>query len=326
MTSDLYPLLFEPVYKDYLWSGTRLAKRYPRAVPNGRCAESWEVADRPEGMSVVKSGPLAGARLDELVSRFGKSLVGNSWKAGPFPLLVKIIDAGEKLSVQVHPDDANAGIAGGQAKTEMWYALDGAPDAAVYLGFSTEVSGESFAAALAASSVEPLLMKHRVSAGDAFYVPGGAVHAIGAGCLLLEVQQNSNTTYRVYDWGRVDAKTGRPRDLHVENAMKVIRWTAPAPQPIVHQAYDCGPNPHRILKSPHFSMDRFDASRPFALKRNGGSFDILFAADGTVRVTAGSGHVDMQAGTSCLVPAALPDCRLEPAGHATILRIAMPAQ
>jgi mannose-6-phosphate isomerase len=326
MPGDLHPLVFEPVYKDYIWSGARLAKRYSRAVPNGRCAESWEVADRHEGMSVVKSGPLAGARLDELVTRFGRSLVGNPWNGGPFPLLVKIIDAGEKLSVQVHPDDANAERTGGEPKTEMWYALDAARDAALYLGFSAGVTRKSFAAALADNSVEPLLMKHRVSAGDAFYVPGGAVHAIGAGCLLLEVQQNSNTTYRVYDWGRVDAKTGRPRELHVENALKVIRWTAPAPQPIRHRTSECGSAPHRMLESPYFVLDRYDISKPLALNRNSASFDILFAADGAVRVTAGSRYADLQAGTSCLVPAALPDCRIEPAGQATLLRIAMPAR
>lgn len=323
MAGDLYPLLFDPVYKDYIWSGSRLAKRYPRTVPGGRCAESWEVADRPEGMSVVSNGPMAGAMLNELVARFGASLVGHAAPKGPFPLLVKIIDAGEKLSVQVHPDDGNAHLTGGEAKTEMWYALDTAPKAAVYLGFNGTVTAQSFSSALASGSVEPLLKQHSLSPGDAIFVPGGTVHAIGAGCLLLEVQQNSNTTYRVYDWGRVDAKTGKPRDLHVDAAMKVIRWSAERPAPVRNVTPDGAGLPRRIVRSKHFVFDRYDLAKPAVLDRSGASFDIFFTAGGSARISAGAGHADLQPGRSCLVPAGLADCRIEPAGQTTILRIAV---
>lgn len=323
MKEGLPPLCFTPVYKDYIWSGTRLTRRYKRDIPAGRCAESWEVADRPEGMSVVQSGPLAGSRLDELVKRFGPDLVGNAWSGGPFPLLVKIIDAGEKLSVQVHPDDDNASATGGEAKTEMWYTLDSERDAGVYLGFSRAVTPESFRSALELNALEPLLTRHQVSPGDALFVPGGAVHAIGAGCLLLEVQQNSNTTYRVYDWGRVDAKTGKPRELHVEQAMKVIRWSSPCPVPVRHARASTGNTPRRMVSCPYFVFDRYDVSSPLAIARTGASFDIFFVAEGAARITAGAGHADLTAGTSCLVPAALPRCQIEPAGPATILRIAL---
>lgn len=323
MAGVLYPLLFNPLYKDYIWSGSRLAKCYPRTVPGGRCAESWEIADRPEGMSVVSNGPMAGARLDELVARFGASLVGHAAPKGHFPLLVKIIDAGEKLSVQVHPDDANAHLTGGEAKTEMWYALDTAPQAGVYLGFNGAVTAQSFSAALAANAVEPLLKRHTVSPGDAIFVPGGTVHAIGAGCLLLEVQQNSNTTYRVYDWGRVDAKTGKPRDLHVDAAMKVIHWSAKCPAPVRNVAPGVDGRPRRIVDSRHFVLDRYDLTKPAALDRSGASFDIFFTANGSARISAGAGRADLQPGTSCLVPAGLSDCRIEPAGQTNILRIAI---
>lgn len=324
MNGDLYPLRFEPVYKDYIWSGTRLANRYRRNIPAGRCAESWEVADRPEGMSVVQYGPLAGMRLVDLVSQFGSSLVGNAAPKGPFPLLVKIIDAGDKLSVQVHPDDNNASASGGEPKTEMWYTLDCASDAYVYLGFSKTVTPESFRLALDSGTVEPLLKRHPLAAGDALFVPGGAVHAIGAGCLLLEVQQNSNTTYRVYDWGRIDAKTGKSRELHVEQAMKVIRWSAPCPALVRNSQDSSDGTPRRIVESRHFVFDRYDIATPLSLRRTGATFDILFAAEGSAHITAGSGYAELSAGTSCLVPAALPECRIEPAGQTTILRIALP--
>lgn len=324
MKSDLYPLRFEPIYKDYIWSGSMLGRRYPRTVPGGRCAESWEVADRPEGMSVVASGALAGTRLCDLVTRFGHALVGTKAGHGPFPLLVKIIDAGDKLSLQVHPDDSNASSTGGEPKTEMWYTLDAIPHAGVFLGFSRPVGPDLLKSALTANAVEPLLRRHSLAPGDALFVPGGAVHAIGAGCLLLEVQQNSNTTYRVHDWGRMDAKSGKPRDLHIEQAMKVIRWNMACPTPVRHGTASPQGTPHRIVECPYFVFDRYDVTAPVTLQRSGASFDILFAADGVARIAAGSGHTDLPPGTSCLIPAAPPQIRIEPEDQATILRIALP--
>lgn len=181
----LYPLLFQPVYKDYIWGGNKIASYYKRDLPPGVYAESWEIADRPEGMSVVTNGPLAGRDLFSLMKLYGEKLTGAHF--AEFPLLVKIIDAREKLSVQVHPDENGVKTVGGDAKSEMWYVLAAEPNAEIYAGLKPGITTENFKDALAKGKTGDLLRTVPVVKGDVVYIPGGRIHAIGPGCMILEV-------------------------------------------------------------------------------------------------------------------------------------------
>ena len=318
MNAPAYPLLFEPVYKDYVWGGNRIPHVFDRPVKLDPCAESWEVADRPEGMSVVRNGPLAGTSLRELIDREPAAVLGRA-NAERFPLLVKLIDARERLSVQVHPDDESAARYGGEAKTEMWYILDADPEACVYAGLQPGVTPEDFRAAIADNTVEDRLRRFPVSPGDVIFTPGGRIHAIGAGCLLLEVQQNSDTTYRVYDWGRV-GKDGKPRELHVEDAMRAIDWDDPEPAVTrpgpIHEGADAET---RILDCEYFRIRGVALERPRTLAPAAEGCTIVFVERGAARAAAGGTSVDLPRGTTCLLPAALDAVALHPAAEGTQL-------
>ncbi len=319
-----YPLLLQPVYKDYIWGGNRIARRYDREGTPGVCAESWEIADRPEGMSTVINGELKGKTLHELVGEMGEQLLGNGCQETVFPLLIKLIDAKLDLSVQVHPNDENADVTGGEAKTEMWYALDAEPDATIYAGLKPNTTQDSFEAALEQGDLETVaLAKIPARPGRAVFVPGGRVHAIGAGCLLLEIQQNSNTTYRVYDWGRV-GNDGKPRELHLEQALQVIDWDNAAPEvvPPRPRATD-GVNPWwEIIQCPFFKTARVELHEPEEVTHTGDSFHALFVTKGSVLIGANGVMASAPAGTSCLVPAAATNYTLTPiGGAATVVQI-----
>ena len=198
------PILLQPVYKEYIWGGDRLIHEFHRRLNPGIYAEAWEIADHPDGRTRIINGPDAGATLAEAIAHRGPELLGAGRADKTFPLLVKLIDARETLSVQVHPNDAAAARFGGEAKSEMWYVLSATPDAHIYSGFKPGVGPAEFEQARAAGTIPSLLQRFPARPGMVFNTPGGRVHAIGAGCLLLEVQQDANTTYRLYDWDRLD--------------------------------------------------------------------------------------------------------------------------
>jgi mannose-6-phosphate isomerase len=306
MSQPSYPFLFRPVYKPYPWGGDRFARLFGRALPPGPCAESWEIADRPEGMSILANGPLAGCTLHDMVRDLGPALLGGASRADHFPLLIKLIDARERTSLQVHPDEAGARRTGGEAKSELWYALEGTWDARIFAGLAPGIDRAAFEAALAARRLEPALREFPLRAGEAVAIPGGRMHAIDAGCLLYEVQQNSNTTFRVHDWERRDAG-GRPRPLHLEQALAVTRWDDPGPQ-IDH------PRPLRveganvlweIHRSAHFHIRRLTLTNRIELATSKHAFQILFVEQGRAIVGGGGARVELPAGTSCLLPASL---------------------
>ena len=323
MTMPLYPLLFEPVYKDYLWGGGRIPRIFgSKPGHTGTCAESWEIADRPEGMSIVSNGAAKGKSLHELVETMGQSLVGTVGKSKIFPLLIKIIDARERLSVQVHPDEHTAAASGGEAKTEMWYALAGERNAHIFAGFLPGTDRKAFEAALAAKRIEKVLRDLPIKTGEAIFIPGGRVHVIGEGCLLLEVQQNSNTTYRVHDWDRVD-KDGKPRELHMDKALQVINWSDNNAAIIKPKelADEGGNGVWQIVKYPFFNLVRIDLKKKLVVKKDGCSFHALFVVVGQMKVEGNGVAEDISAGTSCLLPAALESYTLTPlSGTATVLR------
>ena len=222
-----------PIFQARVWGGDVLHTTLGRSLPGDEpIGESWEVVDRPEADSVVAEGPYAGWTLGRLRREQTEALLGPNWPADrPFPILVKWLDCRERLSLQVHPPAAIAPRLGGEPKTEVWYLAATAPGAALLAGLRPGVSQAQFEDSLARHELEPLIHRFSVAPGDSLFVPSGRIHAIDAGCLILEIQQNSDTTYRVYDWGRVGLD-GKPRALHVAESIASIDWDDVAPEPL----------------------------------------------------------------------------------------------
>ncbi len=226
-------LRFTPIYQQRVWGGRQLESRFQRALPADGLpyGESWELVDRPEAQSVVATpGRWQGVCLHDLWTTHRAEIFGSQAPESPrFPLLLKILDAREVLSLQVHPPAEKAEVLGGEPKTEMWVMAAVEPGAKLYAGVEPGTTRESFAAALAAETAEHLVPSLHPSAGDFIFIPSGRLHAIGAGFLIFEIQQNSDTTYRVYDWGR-RGLDGKPRQLHVEQSLDSIDFTDKAPE------------------------------------------------------------------------------------------------
>ncbi len=218
-------LTFTPLYQERVWGGRAFESELGRTLlPGLVIGESWEIVDRPEAQSVVASGVLKGKTLRELIEENPAGIMGPNWDPlRRFPILVKWLDAQERLSLQVHPPKDIAPTLGGEPKTEAWYIAGATKDAAVLAGLKKGATREKFEQALKDNTAENLLTRFPAQVGDCLFVPSGRIHAIDAGCLILEVQQNSDTTYRVYDWGRVGLD-GQPRALHVEQSLKSILW------------------------------------------------------------------------------------------------------
>lgn len=225
-------LKFKPIYQERVWGGrgleSFLGRKLPGAAPIG---ESWELVDRPEAQSLVLDGPWAGQTLRELMAKHGAEIMGPAWpKERPFPILVKWLDCRERLSLQVHPPAAIATKLGGEPKTENWYVASARPGAAVLAGLKPGVDSAAFRAALKNNTAESLVHRLPTAAGDSLLIRSGVMHAIDGGNIILEIQQNSDTTYRVYDWGRVGLD-GKPRTMHVEQSLASLEAnTAGVPQ------------------------------------------------------------------------------------------------
>ena len=231
-----YPLTFRPIFKPRIWGGRRLEELFGKPLPTGQAiGESWELSGLAGDESIVAAGPLAGQKLTDLAARFGGELIGPGvvGTGAAFPLLIKLLDAGQPLSVQVHPSKATIAQAraavsasSAQPKNECWYIMAAEPGARIWVGLKEGVDREQFAAAAAAGNVADLLRACPVRAGDFFYLPGGTVHALGGGIVVAEVQTPSDTTYRVFDWNRVDPATGQPRTMHLAEALDAIDYGA----------------------------------------------------------------------------------------------------
>jgi mannose-6-phosphate isomerase len=261
--TNFYPLVFEPVYKDYIWGGRKLEK-FGRDLPGPhKLAESWEIAAHQDGMTLVANGDCKGRSLQVLVDEFGVCLVGtkNRWALdrGKFPLLVKLIDANQALSVQVHPDDAYAGSHEKDelGKSEMWIVLAAEPGAEIIYGLSEKLTPDELRETIERGSLEQYLNKVPIQAGDHVCVPAGTLHAILSGAVLVEIQQNSNTTYRVYDWNRV-GKDGQPRQLQIEKALDVINYEQVGHKltsPELIQKVEMRTS-ERLCQNPYFTVER----------------------------------------------------------------------
>ncbi|MCL1888394.1 MAG: class I mannose-6-phosphate isomerase [Kiritimatiellaeota bacterium] len=309
MKLEPYPLCFTPVYKSYVWGGSRMAAEYGRAGAPEVCAESWEISGHPEGMSRVKNGVYAGDTLDALAKRLGAQLIGRPLER--FPLIFKLIDAREQLSVQVHPSDETAAKWGGEAKSEMWVVLGAGANgrATLHAGLREGADEAAFRAALADGTAPSLLAAHEVREGDALHIPGGLVHAIGAGCLVYEVQQSSNTTHRLYDWGR-------GRRVHIDEGLRVVDWNLAAPR-IIHPGNGAGWRD--VVRCGYFHMRQLAFEGEVRVEMPGGSFQALFVKRGTARVETNGAAVELAPGASALLPACCDSFTLAADGPAEIL-------
>lgn len=225
-------LQFEPIYQERVWGGNALAEHFGRQLPKGKpIGESWEIVDRADVQSIVRDGPDAGATLRELIEARAEEIMGPGWeRPRAFPLLVKWLDCRERLSLQVHPPARIAAMLGGEPKTENWYIAHAAAGAGVLAGLKPGVDADCFRAALENNTAESLVERHATAPGDSVLIESGVMHAIDGGNLILEIQQNSDTTYRVYDWGRVGLD-GQPRELHIEKSLACLKDNrVPAPR------------------------------------------------------------------------------------------------
>lgn len=323
------PLFFEPLLKRIRWGGTRLGSVLGKSIGDGEdWAESWEVVDHGDDQSVVVGGEFDGWSLERLVRDRNADLFGAHAGLEQFPLLIKFLDASDRLSVQVHPDDALAKEydPAENGKTEAWVILDAEPGSVLYAGLMEGVDEPALRSALEAGRVDECLHTIDVKTGDCVFVPAGTVHAIGEGILLAEVQQSSDLTFRLYDWGRVGAD-GKPREIHVEQSLRCTDFARGPVHPV---------NP---VRDPKLSSDGHDlellvACPYFVIRRHALTGPAVFEATDHFRVllvVEGSGHMtwedethDVPLGTTCLLPASAPEVRFEPAGTATLLETFRP--
>ncbi len=326
----LYPMRLRPIYRDYIWGGSRIAKCYNRDDAPARCAESWEVTDRPDASSEVINGPLVGKTLRSLLSGADASgFYGNAGRYESFPVICKILDARERLSVQVHPFAEAAARLNAEPKTEMWFILDAEPGSKVYIGLQPGVDEKALRAALKHGTVEHLLVPHAAAKGDAFYIPSGVTHAIGEGCLIYEVQQNSDTTFRLFDWNRLGPDK-QPRELHIDQALESIDWAySGQPRlsaPVMTSAnLKLGSAIFKALDTPFFKIERILVAGLCTCATMDESPHLLFVEQGRVFLDCARDSLALPAGSSVLIPAALREYGLSAdAGRAIVLRTLLP--
>jgi mannose-6-phosphate isomerase len=304
----LYPFVFEPIFKDRIWGGRELEKLYGKELPAGKpIGESWEVSDRHGDESVIANGPLAGKNLRWLMENHAKEILGGARPAteNRFPILCKILDAREKLSLQVHPPASKAKELKGEPKTEMWYIADAAPDASLYVGLKRGVTRAEFEQKISDGSVADCFHKIPVKAGDTMFLPSGRVHAIGDGLVIFEIQQNSDTTYRVFDWNRTGLD-GKPRELHIAQSLASIDFNDFEPK-LVPAHYEQGPNFkfRRLVEDPLFSVHEMAFEHAGAYSPAGQYLRIIAITRGAVQISDGTVFANLKAGQFCLLPACL---------------------
>ena len=323
----MYPFKFKPIYKEKIWGGRNIGRKFARELPAGSIGESWEISCHGDDISEVANGSYAGLSLKELISRHREEILGpelgQASKSGArlnsnsvpdlgnfFPLLVKIIDARDNLSVQVHPDDAYAAEneARASGKTELWYILNAEPGARIIYGLKAEVGQEEFREAVGASRIQETLNEVRVQTGDYFYIPAGTVHAIGEGVMLAEIQQNSDLTYRVYDWDRTDAD-GNSRELHIEKAFEAIDFskgfsageTGGKEVLVANQDFKLS----ELISTNFFDVNLLEVYKRHQADTEGKRFYIYLNLGSQVTLNYAGGSMKVASGETVLIPAAL---------------------
>ncbi|WP_224483718.1 type I phosphomannose isomerase catalytic subunit [Robertkochia aurantiaca] len=305
--SELYPLKFNPIIKDYLWGGNKLKEVLHKKYESDTAAESWELSGVDGNVSVVAEGKLSGKTLRELIAEYGADLLGKTVYdrfGDEFPVLIKFIDAQKDLSVQLHPDDELARKRHNSfGKTEMWYIMEAEPGSELIVGFNRATDPEEYQEALDKGELLSLLNKEQVSEGDTYFIKAGKVHAIGAGILLAEIQQTSNITYRLYDYDRTD-KDGNTRELHTELAKEAIDYSARDDHKVdYHKQYNTS---NKMVESPYFTTNFLNISATFVKQLvNRDSFTVYMCVDGKTQVSSGDFQTTLQKGETLLVPSVI---------------------
>lgn len=304
----LYPMKLEAPLKDYLWGGTRLKDEYGKKTNLDKVAESWELACHKDGKSKIVNGEAAGLFLEDWLAGQDKSVLGTNAASFPyFPLLIKLIDAKGDLSVQVHPDNDYAmRVEGEYGKTEMWYIVDCEPGASLLYGFKEKISKEEFERRIADNTLLEVCNRVPVKKGDVFFIDSGTLHAIGKGILICEIQQNSNTTYRIYDYGRV-GKDGKPRELHVKKAIDVTKLEPPTKPTTALAKIDIIPglDMKLLAECEYFTAYHATLKGEASLKAGSESFQTFTVLSGILKLTSGDTVLDFYKGESVFIPAGL---------------------
>jgi mannose-6-phosphate isomerase len=320
----LYPLTFHPIFKERVWGGREMERLYKKKLPSGvPIGESWEISDRPGDASVIANGPLAGKDLRWLMENHRAELLGGAKPAtaGRFPLLCKILDAREKLSLQVHPPASKAAELGGEPKTEMWFIADAAPSAELFVGLKRGMTRAEFEKKVRIGEVAECFHRVPVQAGDAMFLPSGRVHAIGAGLVIFEIQQNSDTTYRVFDWNRVGLD-GKPRELHVAQSLASINFNDFEPK-LVPSKSNQAPNfkYRHLVQDPLFNVQEIATEAVETILLAGELMRIIALVKGAAEVTGRDNKmpVELLPGQFCLIPACLKGVEIKTKPQTTFL-------
>jgi mannose-6-phosphate isomerase len=319
-----YPLVFQPRFKARVWGGRELERLYGKKLPAGQpIGEAWEVSDRPGDASVVVNGPFAGQDLRWLMEQYAGEILGDAKPSadGRFPLLCKILDARERLSLQVHPPTGNCKELKGEPKTEMWFIADASPGACLYVGLKAGVTRAKFEMKIADGTVADCFHRLPVSVGDTMFLPSGRVHAIGQGLVIFEIQQNSDTTYRVFDWNRVGLD-GKPRELHIAQSLASIDFNDFEPELVATSfAADGLVQKRPLVIDPLFNVAvwKLDHGTKGALKAK--KLQIVAVTEGNMAVEHGPTSVNLSAGEFCLVPASLAKTEVSSHSGASFLHV-----
>ena len=299
----MYPIKFENLYYEKIWGGRDL-QSFRSNLPGGSIGESWDVACHENGTSIVANGRFKGTSFDKLIESNGEEILGKKYESKKFPLLVKLINSKDNLSVQVHPADEYARVNENSfGKTEAWYVVDAKEDAELIVG-TNGCTKEEFIAAIESNTVEHCLNRIKVKKGDAFLINSGLVHAIGAGLIIAEIQQNSDITYRVYDYGR-------PREIHVEKSLEVIDFSLSPKKLVEDYKEEPGYKFTTLCKNKYFSIDKCIIDITYSNSTNGDNFVILTIVDGSGKVIGNHYTETIEKGDSILLPASLGDYTIE---------------
>src|ERR1035438_9185773 len=319
----LYPLVFEPIFKERVWGGRELERLFAKKIPAGKpIGESWEISDRPGDASVIANGPLAGKNLRWLMENHRAELLGDAKPANEnrFPLLCKILDAREKLSLQVHSPAGKAAELGGEPKTEMWFIADATPGAELFVGLKRGVTRAEFEKKVETGEVAECFHRVPVRAGDAMFLPSGRVHAIGAGLVIFEIQQNSDTTYRVFDWNRVGLD-GKPRELHVAQSLASIDFNDFEPALVQNKPTGNEVKVRPLVNDPLFNVEALEMKSGAGMNLKSHKLQIVAAVSGQLEIQSGSASVKLSAGQFCLVPAGLERTEVLAKSGSALLRV-----
>jgi mannose-6-phosphate isomerase len=319
------PLLrFKPILREYLWGGRRLGTDLGKPIGDGQhYAESWEVVDHGADQSTVADGPLAGKTLHQLVTQEGRAIFGRHYPREQFPLLLKFLDCHQTLSVQVHPNDEQAAKLNPPdlGKTEAWVVLAADPGSKIYAGLKPGVDRQTLERELKRGYCEACLHQFEPRVGDCVLIEAGTVHALGAGLLVAEIQQASDTTYRLFDWNRVD-RDGKPRQLHIQQALDVIDYARGPVDPVTPRPTS-DPEIERLVQCDKFVLDRWRFPKLYMLPDDS-QFHIFAVVEGGVSIDANSQNCNLRRGGTLLVPATTRGVRISPQDQAVLLDMYLP--